>query len=114
MNLALPISKRELRRTRLYLSASLKSDSGCCEVRLRDISSQGALVEGPAAPAVPSFVQLIWENSVHDARVAWVDGSWFGITFEQPLSGELLNHTDASMRVSAPRNYRRDSTEAEE
>jgi hypothetical protein len=50
-------------------------------------------------------------GSLLDASVAWIDHSWFGIQFEAPFRGELVQQANAQLKVSAPRTYRREGRE---
>ncbi len=108
MKSMLPQPKRAPQRSRLYLAAHLECASGYYHVRLRDISSAGALLEVSDPPLVGTSVELVLGGTVLDARVAWVDESWFGIEFELPFSGERVQQANAQLKVSAPRQYRRE------
>ena len=102
------VPKRTPRRSRVYLVAWLRSSGGCEQVRIRDVSRSGALVEGAAAPPVGSTIQLVRGNTSVEARIAWADSTWFGVEFSEPLkTGFLADHIDPRLKVSAPRWYRR-------
>jgi hypothetical protein len=59
MKSVLPRPKRAPQRSRLYLAAHLECTSGYYQVRLRDISSAGALLEGSDPPPVGTPVELV-------------------------------------------------------
>jgi hypothetical protein len=111
MKSIIPQPKRAPQRSRLYLGAHLECAAGYYQVRLRDISTVGALLECSDPPSTGSLVELVLGRAILDARVAWTDGSWFGIEFELPFSGALVDQANAQLKVSAPRAYRRDASE---
>ena len=102
------VAKRSPPRPRVYLVAWLCGSGRCEQVRIRDLSRSGALVEAAAAPLVGSSIQLVRGTTTMEARVAWVDSSWFGVEFTQPLAtGFLATQLEPHLKVSAPRWYRR-------
>ena len=103
------IQKRTAKRSRMLLSAVLEDAAGQHEVRIRDVSTEGALLEVSASPSVEEQVQLTCGDSTLAGRVVWVDGSWCGIEFLEPLKGSLVDHLGNRLKVSAPRAYRHDS-----
>jgi hypothetical protein len=113
MKSLIPQPKRSLQRSRLYLGAHLECAAGYYQVRLRDVSSAGALLECSDPPSPGSLVELVLGSAIMDAKVAWRDGSWFGIEFELPFSGNLVEKANAQLKVSAPRTYRREVSERE-
>ena len=105
----IPQRKRTLPRSRVYVVACLRSGDGWEQVRLRDLSRSGALVEATNAPPVGSTVQLVRGSMTVEACVAWIDTTWFGVEFNEPLdTGFLANHVGKHLKVSAPRQYRRE------
>ncbi len=110
------LQKRTAKRSRVLLVAHLEAGGESHEVRIRDISAAGALIEAADLPQVDEVVQLHCGESSLEGRAAWVDGSWCGIEFSAPLtSGALVDSIGSRLKVSAPRNYRYDSVpEAEE
>ena len=103
------VPKRTPPRSRVYMVAWLSGSNGWEEVRLRDISRSGALVETSEVPAVGSRVQLMRGGTRVGARVAWIDRTWFGVEFDRPLeTGFLASQIGNHLKVSAPRWYRRE------
>jgi hypothetical protein len=77
-------------------------------VRIRDISSTGALLESEFAPRGDETLELTCGSTTLRARVAWADRGWFGIEFFTPLViGDLVDATGTKLSVSAPRTYHR-------
>lgn len=104
------VPKRVPLRTRIYLPATIRSAHGCNEALIRDVSKTGALIESPVAPEVGSEVQVVCGPTEVEARVAWIDSTWFGIEFNQPLKrGFLRDQIGPKLKVAAPRKYRREA-----
>jgi hypothetical protein len=76
-------------RSSVMLSATLEQRAACAQVRLSNLSREGAAIIGsPLAPY--SRVVLRREGSQVASRVMWVDGSSSGVRFEQPTELESL------------------------
>ena len=110
------LQKRMAKRSRVLLVAHLETGEQRQEVRIRDLSASGALVESADLPPVGEQVQLHCGESSLAGRVAWIDGSWCGVEFAEPLTtGALVDSIGSRLKVSAPRTYRHDRVpEAEE
>lgn len=67
-------------RASLYLAAALYCDGASSPIKIRNISSTGALVEGDT-PAVGTLVQLVRGGLIVHALVAWSDGGRCGLKF---------------------------------
>jgi hypothetical protein len=105
---ALTVPKREPKRSRVFLSAQVDAGLGPIAVRIRDISSTGALLESDFAPRGDETLELTCGSTTLRARVAWADRGWFGIEFFTPLViGDLVDATGTKLSVSAPRTYHR-------
>jgi hypothetical protein len=106
------VPKRAPPRSRVYLVAWLHSNGATEQVRIRDLSRSGALVEATASPPVGSIVRLVRGRATLEARVAWSDSTWFGVEFSQRLEdGFLVDQLSPQLKVSAPRWYRREHLE---
>jgi len=98
--------KRSPKRSPLFLRGRLKGSSDTQEVRIRDVSVDGALVDVTHSLAVDEPVLLICGHSCIKGRVAWADDSRVGVEFVEPISGDtLVDSLDQGMTVSAPRRY---------
>jgi hypothetical protein len=103
----LTISKREPKRSRVFLEAQVDSGDGPAGVRIRDISRSGALVQSDVPQKVGASVRVACGGAQLDARVAWVDDGCFGLEFETPLLvASLVDQSGSKLNVSAPRSYR--------
>ncbi len=104
---AITVSKREPKRSRVFLSARVESGGGGTDARIRDISTTGALLESDFEPGAGTEVQLSCGESRMSGRVAWAERGWFGVEFDTPLlMGSLVDPLGAQLMVSAPRTYR--------
>jgi len=59
-------------------------------VHLLDLSNTGALVHAAAPPAIGAMVDVTCGFSLGAARVAWVDGKRFGLSFTQRLTDQQV------------------------
>ncbi|WP_085217729.1 PilZ domain-containing protein [Allosphingosinicella indica] len=85
--------QRRAKRARVLLSAVLRTGLGDTQVRLRDMSSTGALIESGKPMPVGSEVIFIRGATAVPARVAWAGHGKLGIEFAEPIDeAELLVH----------------------
>jgi len=84
---------RRNKRSLVLIAARLRIEGESVEVRLRNLSCNGALLESDAPPSVGSEVVFERGDTVAAARVAWGQNSRFGIQFHQPIEeNEVLVH----------------------
>lgn len=101
------LQKRNPRRKRVLLKASLDSAAGRQDVRIRDLSIKGALLEAATPPPEGSEITLSAGDTSLKGKVAWHDDLLVGIEFTEALSGSLLASAQAEkLELSVPRNYR--------
>ena len=67
------LQKRKPRRSRVLLSASLESAAGQQDVRIRDISIKGALLEAADPPSLEEEIVLSCGDNSLKGKVAWHD-----------------------------------------
>lgn len=81
---------RRQRRSQVLMTAQLDLSGTTRDVKLRNLSAEGALVEGDCLPVEGS--ELIFRKGEIKApgRVAWVSNNRAGISFEQRLHPEQL------------------------
>jgi hypothetical protein len=97
------------RRSRVLLSARLESSIGQQDVRIRDLSIKGALIEAAEPPPLGEDVTLSCGDVSLKGKVAWHDEVLVGIEFTQPLTGAMLGEAEErKLQVAAPRSYRHD------
>ncbi|MEM9310424.1 MAG: PilZ domain-containing protein [Pseudomonadota bacterium] len=106
------IPKRQSKRVRVLLDALLVSSVGEVEVRVRDVSQEGALLEvGDNAPHQGEITLFFLDHS-QQGSIAWREGSWLGVHFDQALPKSVWKALSTKrLRVGAPRTYRHDEIE---
>jgi hypothetical protein len=84
---------RRSRRSPVFLKASIEVDGATVPVTLRNLSGEGALVEGAHLP-LEGWATWFERNDLRiKGRVVWVEGRFAGIRFDQPLKrDEVLRH----------------------
>ena len=101
------VSKRSSKRTPLFLSGRLEGESFNQDVRVRDISVDGALLDADHPLEVFEPITLICGLSRINGIVAWSEDGRVGVEFSEPVTGKTLTDTfQNKLRVSAPKSYR--------
>lgn len=101
-----PKSRRS-QRSNVLMTASVQSASGELDVKLRNLSEDGALVEAASLPPEGSAVIFRRGELVAEGRIAWVRGKRAGIAFDEKLSPEaVLRHIPFRKPRAAP-DFRR-------
>ncbi len=84
---------RKNRRSNVLMSASLELSGTSVPVKLRNLSAEGALVEGESLPVEGASVLFRKGDLSIPGRVAWVNGRQAGVNFARNLNPEqLLRH----------------------
>lgn len=73
--------ERAAARASIYLAAALYCDGSSSPVKIRNMSTTGALVEGAVLPSAGALVQLVRGRLIVHGLVAWSAGSRCGIKF---------------------------------
>ncbi|HEY0027356.1 MAG TPA: PilZ domain-containing protein [Allosphingosinicella sp.] len=113
--------KRSAKRARVLLAAKLRTGSGGeIDVRLRDLSQKGALVEGKSLPPPGSEVVFHRGSITVPGRVAWTGEGKAGLEFaygidETEVLVQLKRTTvdSAQPRFRRPRLYGEDMSAQE-
>jgi hypothetical protein len=84
---------RRSRRSPVLLAASVEVDGVVVPVKLRNLSEEGALIEGERLPPEDS-VTFFERNELRlKSRVVWVQGRYAGVAFARPLKqSEVLRN----------------------
>src|SRR3546814_20344497 len=90
-------SQRRAKRSRVLLSARLRTDAGEFDARLRDLSRKGALVECQGDLSVGDEIIFTRGQTVVPARVAWIGGNRLGIEFLQ-----MIYESEVRVQISKP------------
>jgi len=87
------VQNRRQRRSNVLLSAVLEANGRALEVKLRNLSADGALVEGDSLPIEGAEIRFKRHELAIGGTVVWVRGNRAGLSFHQLLSPEaLLRH----------------------
>ncbi len=73
---------RREQRTNMFVLAVVSSPSVSGQVKIRNMSPSGALIEGPALPAVGERLHLSRGASSIEGRVAWCASGKAGVRFD--------------------------------
>lgn len=88
---------RQSRRSHVLMAASIEVDGASLAVKLRNLSTEGALVEAATLPAVGCEVRFRKNELSVPGEVAWVTGNRAGIAFFEKLDPEaVLRHVPTS------------------
>jgi hypothetical protein len=91
-----PTQNRKSRRSNVLMSASLELSGTSLPVKLRNLSADGALVEGDKLPVEAASILFRKGDLSMTGTVAWVKGRQAGINFDQKLNpDQLLRHVPA-------------------
>lgn len=87
---------RKNRRSNVLMSASLELSGTALPVKLRNLSAEGALVEGDKLPVEGASLLFRKGDLSMAGTVAWVKGRQAGVSFAKKLDPEqLLRHVPA-------------------
>lgn len=75
-------------RTRLCLSATIRFGALSAAIRLRDLSTTGARIEGNSLPSVGTSALITRGTLNASGTIVWRDRKGCGVRFENPLSLE--------------------------
>lgn len=76
---------RRSRRSNVLLAASIEAGGAVTQVKLRNLSAQGALIDGEPLPAEGTDVTFHRNDLSVAGRIAWVRGRQAGVFFAQEL-----------------------------
>lgn len=98
---------RRAARSRVLLHAEIDVAGSTLSVKLRDISTGGALIEGEHLPAAGSCVVLRRNELEVSSSVAWSDGRRAGLSFHAPIQREEVLRTIRPAQPKPTLNFRR-------
>ena len=98
---------RRSRRSNVLLAASIETSGAAIPVKLRNLSTEGALIEGDSLPVEGSEVVFRRNELSVSGRVAWVHGKQAGVAFLRPIAQEDVLRNIPKPRDRAPVRYRR-------
>ena len=98
---------RRARRSPVLLAASVEVAGVVAPVKLRNLSEEGALVEGENLP-LEGTTTFFERNELRvKARVAWVHGLYAGLAFARPLQKEQVLRNIPNPRPKHRPDFRR-------
>ncbi len=101
------IQNRRSRRAPVLLAATIEVDGVAQPVKLRNLSEDGALIEGERLPAEGS-TSFFQRNDLRlKSRVIWVHGRFAGVAFARPLRSEEVLRNIPQPRAKAQLDFRR-------
>ena len=87
-----PSGRRNLAREAVVLAASAQGMRASRSVVMADVSTRGAKLQGRALTSLDEDVLISVGDVDLFAKVAWAHSDECGIVFEEPLTGELVEH----------------------
>ena len=107
MDISANNQNRRSRRSQVLLTAELEHAGASLSVKLRNLSSEGALVESDKLPIEGTPVEFRRNELSTGGRVVWVNGKYAGISFDVKLNPEqVLRHIPTPRPRIQPRTYR--------
>jgi hypothetical protein len=98
---------RRTRRSPVLLAASVEVAGVVTMVKLRNLSEDGALIEGDRLPLEGSTTFFQRNDLRIKSRVAWVHGTLAGLAFNRPLQKEQVLRNIPSPRPQLRPEFRR-------
>ncbi len=93
MDQSINTHNRRSRRSHVLMAASIEAAGVAVPVKLRNLSTEGALIEGDQLPCVGSEVLFRKNELKLSGQVAWITGNRAGIAFDTMLDPEaVLRH----------------------
>ncbi len=98
---------RKTNRSNVLFTASLELSGTSTPVKMRNLSSNGALIEGENLPIEGSELLFRKGDLAVKGRVVWASERHAGIAFQRPLErGEMMRHIPAPRPRVMPRFHR--------
>jgi len=98
---------RRSRRSPVLLAASIEVAGVAQTVRLRNLSEEGALIEGERLP-LEGTTTFFQRNELRlKSRVIWVEGRYAGVAFARTLKPEEVLRHVPQPRQRVERDFRR-------
>lgn len=87
-----PTGRRQLKREEVVLAASAQSLRSSRPVVVTDVSANGAKLEGQRLGTFDADVMLSVGNVELFGTVAWAEFNQCGVTFDESLSADMIDH----------------------
>ena len=107
MDESIMTQNRRSRRSNVLLAASIEAFGKAIPVKLRNLSTEGALIEGKNLPLEGAAVVFKRNDLAVDSRVVWVHGDQAGVAFNNSIACEDVLRNIPSPRLRAPVKFAR-------
>ncbi|HEX3423562.1 MAG TPA: PilZ domain-containing protein [Sphingomicrobium sp.] len=101
------MKSRRSRRAPVLLAATLEVDGRPVSVRLRNLSEEGALIEGDNLPLEGTNAFFERNELRLQSRIVWVHGRYAGVAFDHPLKPEQVLRNIPKPKPPAQADFRR-------
>jgi PilZ domain len=98
---------RRSRRSNVLMAASIETAGSSTDVRMRNLSAEGVLVEGDFLPIEGTQVLFRRNDLLARGSVAWVQGNRAGIAFDTKLDPETVLRHIPTPRPRKPLDFKR-------
>ena len=98
---------RRSRRSPVLLAASVEVDGVVMPVKLRNLSEEGALIEGESLPSEGTITFFERNDLRLKSRVVWVEGRYAGVAFARALKSEEVLRNVPKPRLRIDPDFRR-------
>ena len=102
-----PTQNRRNRRSKVLMTATLELSGSALPVKLRNLSTEGALIEGNDLPVEGSKVVFKRLELSVAGRIAWVTAKRAGVTFDEKLAPEAMLHHIPAPKPRVKPDFRR-------
>ena len=98
---------RRSRRSPVFLAATIEVAGVSEPVKLRNLSEEGALIEGERLPLEGSTTWFERKDLRVKSRIVWVQGRFAGVAFNQALKAEDVLRNVPKPRPALKQDFRR-------
>ena len=98
---------RRARRSNVLLAASIEAFGKLIPVKLRNLSTDGALIEGKNLPLEGARVVFCRNELSVESHIAWVHGEQAGVAFTRKIPSEDVLRNIPGPRTRAPVKFAR-------
>lgn len=98
---------RRSRRSPVLMAATIEVAGVPQPVKLRNLSEEGALIEGDRLPAEGATTFFERKELRVRSRIVWVHGRFAGVAFERPLKAEEVLRHVPKPKPAARQDFRR-------
>lgn len=101
------IQNRRSRRSPVLLAATIEVAGRAVPVKLRNLSEEGALIEGERLPLAGTTTYFERNELRLRSRVVWVHGRYAGVAFDEPLKTEQVLRNIPKPKPQAQGDFKR-------